>query len=322
METIQDLISNEHILNFHQGVTELPTWLGQNLRLMVGAGDLDHGDIPNVQMFSSYDVFFCLPWNNNRTSLRRNVEYLLANFNRSKLLCFIDSKNTDQMVQFSSLFKERFVLVDGHGGHCPHLDFCYLQKILTNNGTALNIFEQTECLLKIEDLEFWFANGHFPNYLSSNLITGRICGDFDRDLLHGRFLVRLRELNAVSNNIKIDEDIISNEENLTLPYIQYCFRSLLFDKELPLNLRGSISNISRDWRDDRIELVIKKVEPDFMIPLLNTYVEKIGATADSDRALYIIEKIIADLEIGSIYSRFKYETFRKHMLKMESLINS
>jgi len=312
METIADLLQNEHILNFHEGIPKVPEWLGQNLRLMIGAGDLDHDDIPNIQKFSTYDVYFCLPWNNRGTSLRKNVEYLLANYPKQKLLCFLDYENTEHLTLFNTLFAGRFSFIDGHGGHCPHLDFCSLQMLLNNGGQALNIFEKSECIISVNEFEYWFVNDYFRGLLNINLLTSRIRGEgFDEVDTKRRLLIKLREFNKKTLNIQIDDEVLLNLDDLSLTEIQYIYRSLIFDKQLPLNLTGMISYVSRDWRSPCLELIIKKIEPDYKLAQIEAYVEKYGSSKESVRALFIIEKIVEDLLIGSTHSRNKYATLMK-----------
>jgi hypothetical protein len=150
METVQDLLPNEHILNFYQGVDSLPEWLGSDLKIILGAGDLDQQGL-NVQQFSMFDVFFCEPWDNDG-SLRKNIEYLIANYHHQKVICFINIQSSEQIERFCQLFRNRFVLIDGYGGHTPHLSLECIVKTLKPGGTAVNIYEMYETIYNEEEL--------------------------------------------------------------------------------------------------------------------------------------------------------------------------
>jgi len=150
METIQDLLPNEHILDFYTGVDALPPWLGSDLKIILGAGDLDQNGL-NVQQFSMFDVFFCQPWDNHG-SLRKNIEYLTANYTHQKVICFLDIQLSGQVERFCELFRNRFILIDGYGGHTPHLPLDCIAKILKPGGTAVNIYEMYENVYSEEEL--------------------------------------------------------------------------------------------------------------------------------------------------------------------------
>lgn len=142
VSTIQDLLPNEHILNFHAGRPQLPAWLGDDLKLIVGAGDITREE-PDVVRLSQFDVFLCQPWD-VEGSLRENVTYLLTHYPKQKVLCFLDIEQKSQVDTFCELFANRFTLVDGDGIHIAHLPISCLERILKVGGTATNIFEKGE----------------------------------------------------------------------------------------------------------------------------------------------------------------------------------
>jgi len=150
METVEDLLPNEHILDFYKGVDALPPWLGSDLKIILGAGDLDQQGL-NVQQFSMFDVFFCQPWD-NYGSLRKNIEYLLTNYHHQKVICFLNIQVPEQLERFCQLFRNRFILIDGYGGHTPHLSLDCIAKTLKPGGTAVNIYEMYENVYTEEDL--------------------------------------------------------------------------------------------------------------------------------------------------------------------------
>jgi len=303
METIVDLLPNEHLLDFNNGNPVIPTWINQrhNLRLIIGAGDLDHSGITNIQMFHNYDVFFCRPWNNNGISLRRNVEYLLANFSRQKLICFIDASDLSQIELFTTLFSGMFSLIDGHGGHCPHLPLENIQRLLAEGGEAMNIFEWSECLMTYNEADHWLKNGYFKGINNDNYLTSRIYGEgSDFDQLKDRFITKTQEMISSASNIVVADEFIDNLDKFNLQDLQYICRSLCFNPNLPLNLIGKISTVSKDWKEEpHMEFTVVKQTAEFMDGrFISEYISRNGTDSLSDRALHIMGAIVSDLENG------------------------
>lgn len=102
--TVSDLMPNEHILNFYQGLPRLPTWLEHPYNLILGSGDEVTNGKTNIEYHSAYNIFVCLPWNHTH-SLRRNIEYLLSSQNHTKILCFMDIEDPRHIEYFLQLFK-------------------------------------------------------------------------------------------------------------------------------------------------------------------------------------------------------------------------
>jgi hypothetical protein len=304
MNTIADL-ENTHVLNFEHNVI-LPIWLPETLSLMVGAGDLDHGNMPNVQKFSTFDVFFCNAWD-NEGSFRKNVEYLITH-NEKKVICVVDHTKQDQVRQFVDLFRGRFHLIDGHLGHTPHLSLCNIQKLLTSGGRAMNIYERAESMVEVDDMIYWFEHGYFKKGLPIILLTssmyktglGHIDGD-ERDLMRLRFLTKIQE---ASSSITYHLDLYE------LPLIDLQVLLYCLQLTLPLNLKGFFGYNKRVWHTEPfLELVLTKVEPYYGL-------EKIEACRDSelrDRALYIIDAIRKDIDNDSFSSGLKYKTLMRHL---------
>jgi hypothetical protein len=141
---------------------------------MVGAGDLEHGGMPNTQLFHQFDVFFCNGWDING-SLQRNVDYINTHYPDQKVICVLDYAKPDQVERFISLFAGCFTLIDGHGGHTPHFTINELRLLLAEGGEAVNIYEKSESLISTDDLSFWLDKGYFPfrcasyTYLNSRI---------------------------------------------------------------------------------------------------------------------------------------------------------
>jgi hypothetical protein len=315
MDTIQDLLPNSHILNFHDGVPTIPDWVRPSgLRLMMGAGDLDHTGIPNVELFYTFDVFFCLPINSG-SSLRTNVEYLIAH-PQQKLICFLNNNDPEHIEAFTKLFSGRFSVIDGHGGHCPHLPLEYIQRLLQDGGVAMNIFERSENLITVAQLDQWILNGYFKGG-SDGLITARVYGpDADIEALTERLRLKTRELLASTSLIAISSDFLTNFSTLTLSELQYICRSLSFI--MPLNLTGQVKLVAKDWRDGPyMEFVITKNIVKYLDRVfLNEYIAQNGNNELSARADTIISAIDVDLVSCVPYARLKYNTLLKHIAKM------
>lgn len=321
MDKITDILPNEHILNFHSGSPVLPDWLlGNDLRLMIGAGDLNHDNILNIQKFSSYNVFFCLPLDYSN-SLRENVEYLLLNYNKQKVICFLDSENSDHVEAFTQLFKGRFSLIDGHGGHCPHLALQNIQRLLAEGGKAMNIFEHSNNLMPLEEAEHWLETG-LLECASMDYLTSRIYGDVSIDSsLLARFVNKVSDLLSISEQITVDVEI----NTMSIRQLQYVCRSLLFDPNMPINLTGSIRLVTKDWLNEPItEFVITKNTPDSLktTTYIDNYVRRKGPDAYSERAYMIYKAINDELNRGIEYAKNKYTTYQRTLKNMTNLLGS
>jgi hypothetical protein len=92
----------------------------------------------------------------------------------------------------------------------------------------------------------------------------------------------------------------------------------MFARSMPLNLRGHVTLVAKDWRDGPyMEFVItKKTELYLDRVFLNNYIEKNGYNDLSSRADMIISAISVDLNSGVPYARQKYNTLLKHISKM------
>ena len=309
--TIGHLLPHPQIFNFHDLDALLQEQQQQQpngLRLMMGAGDLSHGGIPNIQRFDTYDVFFCLPWDENG-SLLQNVTYLLTQPN--KLLCFIDIKNQEQLKAFTTIFANRFSFIDGHGGHCPHFELSDLRKLLQEGGTAANIYEGSETCLFLSDMQLWLDKGVLPRS-NVNIITGRIIGllQQDEEPVKAQLRAKIRDLAETNKRITVSMNDLEDQTLLTLQHIA---RILLF--ELPLDLTGAYTEIQKDWQPKAYEeLVLTKRSPDFKPHIIANYIARNGNDAISERAANIIRAIRADMDNDVLFgAHAKYATFCRHI---------
>jgi len=313
--TISDLLPNQQVLNFHEGVPVLPDWVGTGLRLMMGAGDLNHGDIPNVQMFATYDVFFCQPWDWNG-SLRQNVEYLIANRPHA-LLCFIDNANAEQVKRFTTLFAGRFAFIDGHGGHTPHISPSAAALLLEDGGVATNMYEHAETIITPAAVNFWLEKGYFKDCLSPNIITARISGSAaEIEMLRPGLQAKALQLSAVNKQIRLPQDKQDNIASYSVRELQSLIRGLLFESATPPNMVGSWVTMQRDWQSHEYELfVFTKVPLDFSEDVLEVYRVRYGSEDPHYlRARMIIGLIQEDLNRETVFpASAKYNTYKRHM---------
>lgn len=304
--TIGHLLPNPQVLNFHLPQEQQQQLPEEGLRLMMGAGDLNQGGMPNIELFNTYDVFFCQPWDWNG-SLLENVTYLITQPN--KLLCFIDAKNPDQIKAFCTLFAGRFSFIDGFGGHCPHFDMSALRRLLQEGGTAANIYEGAETCITLEQMQNYLVHGvlPYPNYDS---VTSKIMDLTDKTepALKVQLCAKIRTLAAAAKRVKIPIDDL---ETLEIRTLQHRLRMLLFDSFMPLDLVANLVDIKKDWLPHPIsELVVTKISPDFKLAEIAAYFAKHGETEDSNKARRIIAAIKADMDNDIIYpAEAKYKTF-------------
>ncbi len=312
-----DGLKDPRILNFHRDPCVLPEWAGFDLRLMMGAGDLDHGGVPNLEKFSTYNVFYCLPmdWND---SLRKNVDYLLGS-DAQRLLCFVDNEDKDQVAAFCALFAGRFSFIDGHGGHCPHFDMCALGRLLTEGGTATNIFEMSESLMSVDQLEYWLDHGYFRGPCGDNFMTSRVYqpGQHYGGPLHNEgdlkalLIAKIRV--AAERSTRID---VSGVDLTAAPLglLQTVMRVLMFDSYTPVNLQGSFSLMCKDWqKESGLHFIITKRSPDYSLDLIKEVASR-GHLDVVARAHMLIEAINRDIASGTAWgSVAKYRTYKRHI---------
>jgi hypothetical protein len=311
-EKIGHLLPNNQVLNFHDGMPVLPDWLVGNLRLMMGAGDLNHDGIPNVAKFNTYDVFLCQPWDWNG-SLLENVTHLLTT---RKVLCFLDINNPNQVAAFTELFSGRFAFIDGHGGHCPHFVMSDVQKLLQNGGKATNIYEYSESCLQYSDLQCFLEKGYIPNCTTHNILTGRLYNvpagtDVDTQLRE-----KISQLLRTVTQIQFSDDTLAELSSLPTRSLQNILRILMFDNQMPVNLKGAYVQLQKDWQDDAYQtFVVTKEAPDFKTDRISAFIMAAGIDhAAVIRANLIIDAINADVRNGDPFlSKAKYRTFCKHV---------
>jgi hypothetical protein len=289
-----------YLLNFEKDVS-FPEFLNDTLSLMVGAGDLCHGGVPNVNFFS-HNVFFCNAWDNNG-SLQENVNYL--NEHKNKVVCVVDYDKKEQMKKFIELFKGRFILIDGHGGHTPHFTVHEYNQLLAEQGEAMNIFERSESLITEKEMRTYLTKGTLPGINpTKRILTSRIHNMTDE---HSLRVLMIQKIGQYSDKIILEDISLSSLQTSDL---QYLLTAFLYQWDIPLNMKGFIRMNQRNWKNAPcLELVLKKIPVDFMESLIEICSRK-------ERANMIVAKIKEDIESGFVFgSHAKYNTLTQ-MLKI------
>jgi hypothetical protein len=313
--TISDLLPCPQVLNFHEGNPVLPDWVGYRLRLMMGAGDLNHDGVPNIEMFATYDVFFCQPWDWDG-SLRQNVNYLIANRPHA-LLCFIDNSNAEQVNRFTTLFAGRFVFIDGHGGHTPHISPSVASKLLCDGGAATNMYESSENIINASEVNFWLDEGYFNGCRPSDIITARIVGSPEElTALQGRLQEKALQMSDSNKQVQLPQYKRDYISVCSVRQLQTLIRGLLFEPITPPNMVGSWVVMQKDWvSTPREEFVLTKVPLDFQESVLEAYGVRHGNTDQHYlRARMIIDRIQEDLDNETVFAATaKYNTYKRHL---------
>ena len=290
-----------YLLNFENDVS-FPEFLNDTLSLMVGAGDLCHGGVPNVQKFS-HNVFFCNGWDDNG-SLQQNVDYLSQH--KNKIVCIVDYEKKEQMKKFIDLFKNRFTLIDGHDAHTPHFTVYEYSQLLADQGEAMNIFERSECIITEKEMITYLTKGSLPGLNPVRaVLTSRIYNMKEEEKLR---ILMIEKINHVkSEKFILDIDLPS----LHTSQLQYILTALLYEWDIPLNIKAIIRMNQRIWKNDpQLELVLQKVPIDFMESLIETSPYK-------DRANMIVAKIKEELEKGyTFHTHAKYNTLKRLLSPM------
>jgi len=344
LESIKDLLPNVHLLNFHSDVTPVvPAWLGKSLKLMMGAGDLDQGGVTNIQYFHPYDVYFCLPWEGD--ALRKNVEYLLANYYHRKVICYIDVKNYEQVRRFVDLFAGRFQLIDGFGGHTPHFRLPAISRLLMIGGEAVNIYERPDTVIYMSEYLKWFEDGcppYMPGFMCGlDMLTAKIydksmrsgtCTPMEQDVLHLMKMMceKIRELNSVSERqISLSDDVLYElqPELINIATVQTALRCLMMESTMPVDLVGVVKPYMRLWGDTaHVQLVVTKKALNLGNSEIQTYAAKFGIDEIVTKIRRCIDAIHADMNCDAdVYlSKAKYRTLHKWLgvMRTKNLENS
>ena len=117
------------------------------LRLMLWAGDGEHGGVSDVARLRGYDVFLCLGL--NEEMLQRNIDRMVG----SQTLCIINIREKAQMTEFCREFAGAFSHIDSdYHGNTPTLPISYYSLLLGSGGVARNIVGINGIIMANEDM--------------------------------------------------------------------------------------------------------------------------------------------------------------------------
>lgn len=180
----------------------------------------------------------------------------------------------------------------------------------------MNIYERAESMVEIDEMRYWFENGHFkggsPLLLTSTIYKtghGRNLNEHDKEVIWLQFLTKIQTIYNPTGPITYDPSLdLYKLSLLELQILLYC---LQLNHTMPINMKGVYTYNTRVWRTDPIlELVITKVEPDYGY----AKIEQCSDPQLKERAYYIIDAIKKDIENdAAIWSYAKYKTLMRHI---------
>jgi hypothetical protein len=326
IEELDGLYPNEQILDFRTGtVSALPSWLPPTFNVIMGAGDhAQIGDVPNVDYFTDFQIFVCLPEEDKPGVLRANVESLLTNYPNQKCLVFFDMFNLAQLENFLSLFEGRCSLIDGHVGHTVHFTIPQYIQLLAPGGRALDIFEtHYEGIVRLSDFQKLLEYDN-PKQLPFDMTIrnnrGALLSDADISLLIEKIVSVIGYTQNKESHVELDPNVLlrleAEETGMSkLRAYQMILQSFLVLRNVPLQARGKIEFIKRSWTPrELIEPVIIK-EP----PALLQELESVRARFpnQTNKNLVFADKvyraILNNITKKSNFWKAKYRTLRKHL---------
>jgi len=305
------------------GIPDIPEKLrgSRSLTLLLGAGDMTHSGVTNVEQFSNYDILICKPENPENAQFQENVNKLS---DTGPVICCLDVENNAAVAVFVNQFKGRFSLIEGHSAHIPHFTFDILEQLLEDGGTASNLFELSHNAVNVHMYLRWLEEGYISPYSNIQMSTSVLISNGamtlnDDDATRVEYILRekIKYQNSINKNIHLSDDILANLSSFRYMICQKIYASLLHDNKTPLYLLGKVCMHTRSWtKDESIQLVLQKSPPLFWEDTIALYREKYGQTEDVIRARAIIEGIRNDISLSLVFpSKAKYATFLKHMRK-------
>ena len=318
-------ITHPMVMNYMsalEGIPLMPQRIEGNrpLTLLVGAGDIVHSGVTNVEQCSSYDILLCLP--SNAEWFAQNVAML--NEESGPIICCLDVNSPKALNYFIEQFRGRFATIDGHWAHIPHFSLETLEQLLCEGGSASNIFELSSGIVNINTFLRWLQEEYINAYSNIHMSTTKVISDGAMNLLDDdckRLEAVLREkimyMNSTNKNIHLADDVLAGIPTYRHSLLQRIFGSLLHDTITPLSLLGSVCTHCPTWsREERIELVLRKSTPSFWENMLESYKAIYGNNEVVDRAEKIMAGIRSDMSQYLIWqSKAKYATYIRHMRK-------
>lgn len=233
---------NEHLLNFFSDSVVIPDWLpSKDLKLILGAGDSG-----NIEMLSEYDVFYN---NGSMNKLKEDLEYLIENYNKQKVICVIDNNNPKHIKLFSELFKERFKFITTNGGHCPHFNLYSYHYLLQLGGEARNIFESSDGILNIDELITYLEKqrdfGGYLKHNTYNVVTDRLYPQLhlipEEKIATAKALLKEGIMKAsLSGTAALN--MVPDFDSYNIGQLIRLFHSSIISQKLPITLWGHIED--------------------------------------------------------------------------------
>ena len=127
---IDTKVSSSYILDFKDGhVSHNSIALFANrpsLKLMLWAGDCVHHGIPDVNRLPGYDIYLCSGYQGLTTNI-----VALFDWTQPVYICLIDIHDINQLNAFTSLFRNRFSVIDSdYHGNTPSLPLTNYSELL------------------------------------------------------------------------------------------------------------------------------------------------------------------------------------------------
>jgi len=308
------------------GSPEIPEKLrgSHSITLLLGAGDMTHSGITNVEQFSKYDILICKPENRENPENSQFQENVNKLSDTGPVICCLDLDDTAAVATFVKQFKGRFSLIEGHSAHIPHFTFDILEQLLEDGGTASNLFELSHNAVNVHMYLRWLEEGYISPYSNIQMCTsilisydGMTLNDADAMRVEHILREKIKHQNSINKNIHLSDDILANLSSFRCMICQKIYASLLHDNKTPLYLLGKVCMHTPSWtKNESIQLVLQKSPPLFWEDRITLYREKYGQNEHVIRARAILEGIRNDISLSLVFpSKAKYATFLKHMRK-------
>jgi len=154
-----------NVIDFEHLSKNIPV-IGENLRLMLWAGDCISAGVTDVERLLGYDVYLC-------SGYPQGLYTNIARMGYSKIMCILNIHNPYHLDKFIEMFAGKFSLIDSdYKGNTPTLPLTVYSKLLTVGGRAYNTKGINSCRLPTE--EYLNAIEMLAPVLPPEIIVGRM----------------------------------------------------------------------------------------------------------------------------------------------------
>jgi len=109
---------------------------GNDVRMILWAGDCVHDDVTDIERLPNFDVYVCLGF---PETINQNIAFL-KNRSNGGVICLLDIQSSEQMNRFLDTFRGKVKLLESdYNGNTPVLKQEYYQELLQADGIAHNI---------------------------------------------------------------------------------------------------------------------------------------------------------------------------------------